>query len=152
MDDPTLDPPGPASLPHTQPVITPGAISELRERVERLEGAVRTLTGALEALAPFDDAIVCEARAEIADIIGERKVDGVGQFRLRNEPLRHQLDPVAPRATFAVAEPDASTVEHVMELVQEYAFVFGCHESAVAPKRDALRAAVEKLARGEDPR
>ena len=56
------------------------------------------------------------------------------------------------RAAPLGGEPGASTVEHVMELVQEYAFVFGCHEEAVAPKRDALRAAVTALAAGRDPR
>jgi hypothetical protein len=110
LPDPTLDEPAPP--PHTQPVVTAGALAELRARIERLERGLSELA---------------------------MRLPSTGEERTRSEL-------VEPR------EPGALAAEHVMELVQEYAFVFGCHESAVAPKRDALRAAVEKLARGEDPR
>jgi hypothetical protein len=135
LPDPTLeDPPSPAALPHTQPQVERGLVADLCARVERLERAFNAhLTWHAHSLAPRLD----------------RLEPGREACAVCNLPLD---ECAVLRAAPADAEPDASTVEHVMELVQEYAFVFGCHESAVAPKRDALRAAVEKLARGEDPR
>jgi hypothetical protein len=165
MDDPTLDPPGPASLPHTQPVITPGAVADLLERAERLEtqrvedlratdtelGRVRRRVEALEIV--LDD---LQGDDEEPPACGVEH-PGVGAVCTR-EPRHagaHRGDdrhgcitswPVAPPP--APPEPDrAAWVEHVMSLAAVYRAV----ERPATAFGDLYRA-VTALAAGRDPR
>jgi hypothetical protein len=129
VSDSVSDPPTPASLPHTQPVITPGAISDLRARVERLERRVDALD---RPPAPRPTAL-------------EQRLDAWE----RTENVR-ELHPAPPAPT---DDERAAWVEYVLGCAVAYSMA--CEEPTSHNERltyDRLRAAVTALAAGRDPR
>jgi hypothetical protein len=141
--DPTLeDPPSPAQHACAQPVITPGLLADLAERVRHLE----KVTGHLAALVQLG-----RSTAPPTPTDDERAAfdESDPAFLARVEEYRRERLAAAHRT-------DAAIIDHVMSLADRLA-TEAMNEPVFEDTRThaayvALRAAVEKLAAGRDPR